>query len=385
MTVGQIIAEPMRVHEILPKAQIQTARRRAAAAGGPLPLHGAALSARAVGRPAPARRHRPGARGRPARDRLRRGGVRARRVDPGPGDQPAGGPAAEAGPDLPVHRPRSGRGAPHLDQGRRHVSRAASSSTRRPTSCSPTPSTPTRRRCWRRRRSPIPSSSAPGRAPSSRASCRARSIRPPAACSIRAARWRPRNASRRCRPRGSLGRDIWWPASMPSSATRHTRQFSNRERKMKRTILRTAIASVAALALGSGLAAAQTPKKGGMLNFGVVAEPPNYDCHGSTTFALIHPIAPHYSLLVKFDGKDYPEGRSRPGRELDGGAGRHDLHLQDPLGRQVPRRLAAHLRGHQGQLRSHHQPAGRAWSRSARPTTPTSPSRRRTRPRSSSS
>jgi peptide/nickel transport system substrate-binding protein len=74
---------------------------------------------------------------------------------------------------------------------------------------------------------------------------------------------------------------------------------------MKRTILRTAVASLAALSLGSGLAAAQTPKKGGILNFSVVAEPPNYDCHGSTTFALIHPIAPHYSLLVKFDGKDF--------------------------------------------------------------------------------
>jgi peptide/nickel transport system substrate-binding protein len=66
-------------------------------------------------------------------------------------------------------------------------------------------------------------------------------------------------------------------------------------------------AGVAALALGAGLAAAETPKRGGTLNFAVVAEPPNYDCHGSTTFALIHPVAPHYSLLVKFDGKDYPK------------------------------------------------------------------------------
>ena len=57
----------------------------------------------------------------------------------------------------------------------------------------------------------------------------------------------------------------------------------------------------------TGYVAAQTPKKGGVLNFSVVAEPPNYDCHGSTTFALVHPIAPHYSLLVKFDGKDYPK------------------------------------------------------------------------------
>ncbi len=61
------------------------------------------------------------------------------------------------------------------------------------------------------------------------------------------------------------------------------------------------------LTFGIDPSSAQTPKRGGTLNFGVVAEPPNYDCHGSTTFALIHPIAPHYSLLVKFGGKDYPK------------------------------------------------------------------------------
>ncbi len=44
----------------------------------------------------------------------------------------------------------------------------------RPTSCSPTRATPIRRRCWPPRRCPIPSSSERGRAPSSRASCRAR-------------------------------------------------------------------------------------------------------------------------------------------------------------------------------------------------------------------
>ncbi len=71
---------------------------------------------------------------------------------------------------------------------------------------------------------------------------------------------------------------------------------------------------IAALALGAGLVAGataglaeDTPKKGGTLSFAVVAEPPNYDCHGSTTFALIHPIAPHYSTLLKFDGKEYPK------------------------------------------------------------------------------
>jgi len=75
---------------------------------------------------------------------------------------------------------------------------------------------------------------------------------------------------------------------------------------MRRTLLR-ALAAGAALALATGVAGAEVSKRGGTLNFGVVAEPPNYDCHGSTTFALIHPIAPHYSLLVKFDGKDYPK------------------------------------------------------------------------------
>jgi peptide/nickel transport system substrate-binding protein len=67
-----------------------------------------------------------------------------------------------------------------------------------------------------------------------------------------------------------------------------------------------AAACVTALALDAGAVAAQTPVAGGTLNFGVVAEPANYDCHASSSFALIHPIAPHYSLLVKFDARHYP-------------------------------------------------------------------------------
>jgi peptide/nickel transport system substrate-binding protein len=65
--------------------------------------------------------------------------------------------------------------------------------------------------------------------------------------------------------------------------------------------------AVAMLAAASTAAVAQAPKKGGTLNFAVVAEMPNYDCHASTTFALIHPIAPHYSTLLRFSGKDYPK------------------------------------------------------------------------------
>ena len=67
---------------------------------------------------------------------------------------------------------------------------------------------------------------------SSRASCRARSIRRRAACSIRAARWRPRSARRPCRPCGSLGRGIWWPASMRKqcNASRSDRASTGREK-----------------------------------------------------------------------------------------------------------------------------------------------------------
>jgi len=68
-----------------------------------------------------------------------------------------------------------------------------------------------------------------------------------------------------------------------------------------------AVLGCAALMVATGIAHAQQPKRGGTLNFAVVAEPSNYDCHASTTFALIHPIAPRYSLLVKFDGEGYPK------------------------------------------------------------------------------
>jgi peptide/nickel transport system substrate-binding protein len=47
---------------------------------------------------------------------------------------------------------------------------------------------------------------------------------------------------------------------------------------------------------------AQTPKKGGILNYAVVAELPTSDCHATTTFATLHPVAPMYSTLLKFQG-----------------------------------------------------------------------------------
>jgi peptide/nickel transport system substrate-binding protein len=50
-----------------------------------------------------------------------------------------------------------------------------------------------------------------------------------------------------------------------------------------------------------------SPKRGGVLDFAVDTEPGNYDCHGNVSFAALHPIAPHYSTLLKFDGTAYPQ------------------------------------------------------------------------------
>ena len=86
-------------------------------AGGPVARARRPVPARVLRRPAPAGRHRPGPRPRPQAGGLRRAGVRARRVHPGPGAQPAGGPAGPAGPDLPVHRPRPERRPPHRRPG----------------------------------------------------------------------------------------------------------------------------------------------------------------------------------------------------------------------------------------------------------------------------
>jgi peptide/nickel transport system substrate-binding protein len=58
--------------------------------------------------------------------------------------------------------------------------------------------------------------------------------------------------------------------------------------------------------LGISLAG-EKPQYGGTLTFAVASEPPTYDAHREATFAVIHPISPHYSLLLKFDPENYPK------------------------------------------------------------------------------
>ena len=54
-------------------------------------------------------------------------------------------------------------------------------------------------------------------------------------------------------------------------------------------------------------AAQESPRAGGELVFAVGETPPSYDGHRETTFAMLHPIAPHYSTLLRFDPQNYPK------------------------------------------------------------------------------
>lgn len=62
------------------------------------------------------------------------------------------------------------------------------------------------------------------------------------------------------------------------------------------------LGAAAGMGIALAPALAETPKRGGVLSFAIVAEPPTYDCHASTTFAMLHPIAPHYSTLLRYEG-----------------------------------------------------------------------------------
>lgn len=49
-----------------------------------------------------------------------------------------------------------------------------------------------------------------------------------------------------------------------------------------------------------------TAKRGGTLVFASTVELKDYDSNDNTSFAFLHPMAPHYSTLLKFDPVNYP-------------------------------------------------------------------------------
>ena len=71
---------------------------------------------------------------------------------------------------------------------------------------------------------------------------------------------------------------------------------------MKIPSLKFAVPLAAGLALSFGMAGtAHAVKKGGVLNFVVGSKIPSYDGHVESTFGMIHPIRPFYSLLIRIN------------------------------------------------------------------------------------
>ena len=61
---------------------------------------------------------------------------------------------------------------------------------------------------------------------------------------------------------------------------------------------------VLVLLVARGVDAQERPRYGGELVYVVPTEPASYDAHREGTFALIHPLAPIYSTLLRFDPTD---------------------------------------------------------------------------------
>ena len=95
-TVGAIVGAPFRHPGRQDRARHQAGGAGSARAGRPEPGALQPVPARVLRRPAPAHRHRPHARPQAQADHRGRAGVRARRVDPGAGGQPARGPAGRS-------------------------------------------------------------------------------------------------------------------------------------------------------------------------------------------------------------------------------------------------------------------------------------------------
>ena len=68
-----------------------------------------------------------------------------------------------------------------------------------------------------------------------------------------------------------------------------------------RTFARYALTVAIASALCGAVAANNSVVRGGQLDFMVASDPPSFDLHRETTFGVIHPIAPFYSLLIRIN------------------------------------------------------------------------------------
>jgi peptide/nickel transport system substrate-binding protein len=76
---------------------------------------------------------------------------------------------------------------------------------------------------------------------------------------------------------------------------------------MKSTIL--GLLGALAFTFGAAVpdAQAQTPKRGGNLQFAISAEAPHYDPHNSDTYATLHFSSPFYSTLLRYNLSKFPQ------------------------------------------------------------------------------
>src|SRR4051812_11912760 len=93
---------------------------------------------------------------------------------------------------------------------------------------------------------------------------------------------------------------------MPMIARRGHGQQTRSGRPREATIVRSAIFAAwlgAIVATGPATAAnpgEETPKRGGTLTYMIPADaPPSLDGHREATFAMVHAIAPFYSVLMR--------------------------------------------------------------------------------------
>mgnify|MGYP003626398831 CR=1 FL=1 len=73
--------------------------------------------------------------------------------------------------------------------------------------------------------------------------------------------------------------------------------------------MRKLLQSLVLLSVAFGLVMMQpalAQKRGGILTFGVKAEPPTYDLQGSTSYGTLHFVEQHYSMLLQFDLDNFP-------------------------------------------------------------------------------
>src|SRR5438094_8084095 len=96
-----------------------------------------------------------------------------------------------------------------------------------------------------------------------------------------------------------------FPRNRPAVTRDRTRARARRARGgMPMRRWRGPFIALLILALALPVWAQEKPRSGGELVFVVPSEPPSYDAHQEETFGVIHPVAPHYSTLLRVDPFD---------------------------------------------------------------------------------